>query len=228
MHRMFAVLGLLAVPLSAATFEARSPHHALVIERNSTANGEIAFDVRVTDLDSNRVLLNATLTGPRNRSLTSQVSGDPHVAVNISEGDDNSLSGFVQIDSQNETIDSISAHWRLAPRKRVLTAGAIRVGGDVKPPVVRHRVEPVYPEAARRNKTQGIVILEAVIDATGDVRDVTAMTTLSDGLSQAAAEAVRQWKFVPGTLDGKPIDVIYNVTISFRLDQSKVPFPGEG
>jgi protein TonB len=228
MHRMFAVLGLLALPLSAATFEARSPHHALSIERNVRANGEIAFEVRVTELDSNRVLLNATLSGPRNRQLASQVSGDPHVAVDITDKDDDTLSAFVQIDSQTETVDTFSAHWQLVPRKRLQTAGALRVGGDVKAPMIRHRVEPVYPEAARRNKTQGIVILEAVIDASGNVRDVSVLSRAPDGLSEAAADAVKQWKFAPGTVNGQPVDVIYNVTISFSLNKDKIPFPGEG
>ena len=72
------------------------------------------------------------------------------------------------------------------------------------------------------------MILEATIDASGNVRDVRVLKPLPDGLSEAARDALKQWKFAPGTLDGRPVDVIFNVTISFRLEQDKIPFPGEG
>src|ERR1041385_4792045 len=51
MHRLLAVLTLAALPLSAATYEARSPHHSVVLE--STGTGEYA--IRVTDRKSTRL-----------------------------------------------------------------------------------------------------------------------------------------------------------------------------
>jgi tetratricopeptide (TPR) repeat protein len=68
-------------------------------------------------------------------------------------------------------------------------AGPFRVGGDVKAPVIRHRVEPVIPEAARNAHIAGIVILETVIDKEGRVRDAKVMKGLPFGLDQAALEA---------------------------------------
>ena len=93
-----------------------------------------------------------------------------------------------------------------------------RVGGDVKAPVVITRVEPMYPEEARRNHVAGIVIVEAVIDRNGDVGDVRVLKPLPFGLDQAAVDAVKQWKFRPGTLAGEPVDVLFNLTINFKLD----------
>ncbi len=37
------------------------------------------------------------------------------------------------------------------------------------------------------------------------------------GLSEEAERAVRQWKFKPGTLNGQPVDVIFNLTVNFKL-----------
>jgi TonB family protein len=93
-----------------------------------------------------------------------------------------------------------------------------RVGGDVKAPVVIQRVEPEYPEEARANRVSGIVILETVIDSNGDVRDAKVLKPLPYGLDEAAAAAVKQWKFRPGTLDGIPVDTIFNLTINFKLE----------
>ena len=93
-----------------------------------------------------------------------------------------------------------------------------RVGGDVTAPVVISRVEPIYPAEARAARISGIVIVEAIIDRNGSVRDVKVLKPLPFGLDQAAADAVKQWTFRPATLDGKPVDVIFNLTVNFKLD----------
>lgn len=95
----------------------------------------------------------------------------------------------------------------------------LRVGGDVKAPVVRKHVNPVYTNMAKERGIQGIVIAEVVIDETGHVTSVQILKPLPFGLDAAAVDAVRQWEFEPGTLAGKPVAVIYNVTVAFRLDE---------
>jgi protein TonB len=104
-----------------------------------------------------------------------------------------------------------------APPPPVAT-GPLRVGGDVKAPVVLTRVEPTYPEVARKARVAGIVIVEAIIDKSGNVRDVKILKGLPFGLDNAAADAVRRWKFKPGTLNGQPVDVLFNLTVNFKLN----------
>jgi len=98
------------------------------------------------------------------------------------------------------------------------TGNALRVGGSVKAPVPIQRVEPGYTESARRERTEGVVILEAIIDTDGNVHDVSVLKALPNGLDEEAIKAVRQWKFKPGTKDDKPVPVIFTLTIKFRLD----------
>jgi periplasmic protein TonB len=93
----------------------------------------------------------------------------------------------------------------------------LRVGGDVKPPVAITKVEPEYTEIARKARIQGIVILEAIIDTQGNVTDVRVLKPLPMGLEAAAMDAVKRWKFKPGTLGDRPVPVIFNLTINFRL-----------
>jgi TonB family protein len=69
----------------------------------------------------------------------------------------------------------------------------------------------------------GVVILEAVIDRDGNVKDVMVLKPLPYGLSEAAVDAVKQWKFKPGTLDGTPVDVIFNLTVNFKLNPGLPP-----
>ncbi len=95
--------------------------------------------------------------------------------------------------------------------------GPIRVGGDVKPPEKIVAPQPQYTEIARKARIQGVVIIEAIIDKQGNVTNVKMLKGLPMGLDQAAADAVKKWKFKPATLNGKPVAVIYNLTVNFRL-----------
>lgn len=95
--------------------------------------------------------------------------------------------------------------------------GPRRVGGNVKPPVVVYRVEPDYTEEARKSRLQGIVIIEAIIDTEGNVTQARVLKGLAGGLDTSALAAVRQWKFRPGTLEGEPVPVIFDLMVRFRL-----------
>ena len=61
------------------------------------------------------------------------------------------------------------------------------------------------------------MIVEAIIDKTGKVTNVKILKGLPMGLDQAAADAVGRWRFEAATLNGKPVAVIYNLTVNFRL-----------
>jgi TonB family protein len=93
---------------------------------------------------------------------------------------------------------------------------AVRVGGGIKTPTKVHNVNPVYPPIAQSARVQGVVIVEAVIDATGRVRDVHVLRSIPL-LDAAAVDAVRQWEFVPTLLNGAPVPVVMTATVSFTL-----------
>jgi protein TonB len=93
----------------------------------------------------------------------------------------------------------------------------MRVAGDVKPPITISRVDPEYTEVARKARIEGIVVLEAVIDRDGNVTNARILKGLPMGLAENALNAVLRWKFKPGTLNGQPVPVYYNLTVTFRL-----------
>jgi protein TonB len=99
------------------------------------------------------------------------------------------------------------------------------VGGDVKAPVAIVHVDPIYPEEARLQRISGIVILHTIIDHTGAVGDIKVLKGLPHGLSEAAVEAVKQWVFKPGTINGEAVDVLFNVTVNFKLTKAPDPEP---
>ena len=93
----------------------------------------------------------------------------------------------------------------------------LRVTGDVRAPVPLDQPEPRYTELARRHRVEGLVILDATLDAEGRVTDVQVMRGLPMGLEQEAVTAVRRWRYSPATLHGVPVPVRITVTVTYRL-----------
>lgn len=93
---------------------------------------------------------------------------------------------------------------------------AVRATGEIKPPKLIKKVDPVYPEEARKERIEGVVILEVTTDHFGRVADIKVLKSVPQ-LDQAAIEAVKQWEYEPLIIDGRPRPVIFTVTVSFRL-----------
>jgi protein TonB len=93
----------------------------------------------------------------------------------------------------------------------------LRVGGEVKAPVLVNRVEPSYPEAARKARMEGVVILEAIITASGSVEEVKVLKSVNPLLDASAVRAVQAWRYKPATLNGRAVRVYLTVTVTFNL-----------
>ena len=200
-----------AILLAAVTFETRSPRYLLSVE-----NSAISAKVVVTDLDSSsRVISEELMWNPNQSSKIDRTIGDLHFKVSVTRQGD-VLKTSLEVDRGEMDIDESHAMFRLAPHV-IQPAGALRVGGNVHAPRIVNRVEPLYPAEARANKISGIVVVEARIDATGKVSDAMPIQGPPE-LFQPAVDAIKQWVFEPATLDGKPVPVIFNVTVNFKLN----------
>jgi TonB family protein len=91
------------------------------------------------------------------------------------------------------------------------------VGGGVTAPSLLSKVEPEYSEEARKAKYQGVVTLYIQVDPDGRARNMRVLHSLGMGLDEKAMDAVRQWKFKPGTKDGRPVTVEALIEVAFRL-----------
>jgi len=86
-----------------------------------------------------------------------------------------------------------------------------------EPPILTRRIEPAYPDAARRIHSEGEVVLEAVISGTGVVEEVRVVHSVNPLLDAAALHAVEQWRYRPATLNGRAVRVALSVTVKFSL-----------
>lgn len=92
----------------------------------------------------------------------------------------------------------------------------IRRGGSVVEAMALSRPGPVYPELAKRARVQGDVELNAVIGVDGSIKELRVVAG-HPLLVRAAVEAVSQWRYRPTTLNGDPVEVATQITVTFRL-----------
>jgi TonB family protein len=103
-------------------------------------------------------------------------------------------------------------------RETAQTPRVVRIGGDIKPPALLKRVEPVYPPVAKAAKMQGPIYVDAIIGTDGSVRNATVTGGAPfPPLQDAALAAVRQWVYTPTMLNGAPVEVQLSVSVVFKL-----------
>lgn len=86
------------------------------------------------------------------------------------------------------------------------------------------KVPAAYPEKARASGIQGNVVLKVLIAETGEVRE-TSVISGDPELAQAAVDAIKQWKYKPYAVDGKPTPVETEVTFGFHIKAPPPPPP---
>ena len=92
--------------------------------------------------------------------------------------------------------------------------GPLRVGGDIREPRRVSAAAPVYPADAAAAGIEGIVIIQAMVGTDGGVKNAKILRSVP-GLDQAALDAVQQWRFTPTLLNGRPVEIIMNVDVTF-------------
>jgi len=96
--------------------------------------------------------------------------------------------------------------------------GVYTIGSGVTNPQILVQTTPSYTDSAIKSKVQGIVILQAVIRRTGRVDSFKVIRALGHGLEEQAIQEIAQnWRFRPGTLHGKPVDVLATIEVQFNL-----------
>jgi TonB family protein len=94
----------------------------------------------------------------------------------------------------------------------------VQVGGEVVPPVLIRKVEPTLPDREKRAfRKQPFMFFELVVDKSGDVTSVRTLKTNDETLVQYVVPAIKQWKFRPATLHGKPVTALHNIRFSYEV-----------
>ena len=139
----------------------------------------------------------AANTAAKGTASPTDQQAPPVLVANPSTSDDK-LSGIVSTSS--------------APLPSLQT----RISEGVTQAELLHKVEPVYPAEAMNSHVSGSVTLNASVAEDGTITHVEVVRG-HPLLAEAAVAAVRQWRYGPSLLNGKPIAVQREVTIVFKL-----------
>jgi periplasmic protein TonB len=105
---------------------------------------------------------------------------------------------------------TVTAIPRLEPVKR------IRVSQGVTQGMVIRKVEPKYPKIALGARITGVVLLKAIIGKDGDIKELQVVSG-HPMLVPAALDAVKQWRYRPYLLNGEPVEVETDITVTFQI-----------
>lgn len=190
------------------------------IQRGSYLLTRVGESVHLPELEEADVVMSATLMGFNDTVATYHVvfrQGEASLAdstVGISRGGRAVVGGM-----DGEAAPYLFVIVEPDPPGSA-SAGSVRFTEEsgISEPVAVERVNPRYPEQARRDKIMGTVVLDLVIGKDGRVLDIHTLESAHPLLEGAAIEAVKQWRFEPAhRADGTEVQVLYVMTIKFNL-----------
>jgi len=129
-------------------------------------------------------------------------------SVGFASGHGDGLAGLLELPAPPKPV--------VQPRPEPVSR--LTVGGDVLSSKLIHRVQPVYPEIARRARIQGVVRLHGVITRDGRIAQLRVISG-HPLLVKAALDAVGQWVYSPTLLNKQAVEVEAPIEVRFILGQ---------
>jgi TonB family protein len=138
------------------------------------------------------------------------------ITVEFSQAGKNPNDGSTEQVLSPSTVEPDSATNSPAKPDQTETPTPLEVSSDAVQALLIKRVAPLYPPLARQARIQGTVVLNIVINKSGEVRDLQ----LYSGhpiLAPAAIQAVKQWRYRPYEQNGQPVEIKTTVQVNFTL-----------
>ena len=95
----------------------------------------------------------------------------------------------------------------------------IKIGGNVELAKLLTKVQPNYPDEAKRRHIQGRVVLHAIVSTDGTIKELNILSGPQE-LTESALDAVKQWRYQPTLLNGNPVEVDTTITVDYQLPPS--------
>ena len=85
-------------------------------------------------------------------------------------------------------------------------------------PVARGRINPIYPANLKRSGLKGEVLVEFIVDSTGNVQNAFVVKSSHQGFDDAALQAVSRARFQPGRKGGAAVNTRVQLPIGFSIE----------
>ncbi len=161
-----------------------------------------------------------TSTGGQNKVTTNEAASRPETG-HLPDGSlriyENGKEIFSIPPSETDAAGGASAEKTAS--SALQPASIVELSSDAAEGNLLRRVEPEYPEQALAQHVQGPVLLDLHIGRDGSVQQIKVVSGDAQ-LAEAAATAVRQWKFKPQLVHGRPVEMETQITLKFTLPSS--------
>jgi TonB family protein len=137
----------------------------------------------------------------------------------LAENSPQRLDPILEIPGVSESLQVVGRS-RQAQAQLNFPPRRIRVGGNIQATKLIYQIKPVYPETLQQQGIEGTVLLRAIIAKDGSLYgpSIIVINTLANPeLAKAAIDAVKQWRYEPTLLNGKPVEVATTVTVHYKL-----------
>jgi TonB family protein len=163
-------------------------------------------DLRVTTEFGSVTFIRTRMGRFQNKSVAVEVNGE--------------LLGKTAITAQVSALTGAkltAVDFQETPGMEKTGTGQIRMSGSVIAGSIINKIQPLYPDSAKRNHIQGTVILHGIIGTDGHVHSLHIISTPDPDLAIASIFAVRQWTYKPYLLNGLPTEVDTTMTVNFSF-----------
>jgi len=167
------------------------------------------------DLAGGNQAVSGAAAGPRPDSASK-----PGAPTEISGGSSVSKSANASSASPDSNPSSPSVTKTSNPTVAGVPRRPVKIGSEAAAGLLVKKILPVYPLEAKLVRLEGTVVLRAVIDRTGEISEVNALSG-PPLLESAAVDAVKQWQYRPYSVNGQPVDVETTIEVIFALDRSQ-------
>jgi len=197
------------VPSRAASRAATVSSQSLPQKPDAAAQGRQAQFASGKSLVKNAAEVQRTSTAPVPKTGPVRIDAGPSTSSKISDPEPPPVLELANASESQPLVDRPPAPQQLPQFAAPISGGAVEA-------VLIQKVSPSYPAQARLQGITGSVVLDATISADGSVRKIKVISG-PPLLASSAAAAVREWKYTPAILNGKPIETQQRVTLNFRL-----------
>lgn len=115
----------------------------------------------------------------------------------------------------NNAIGSVFGNEK-GPKVQAAAPRVVNVSAGVAVGLLIQRTPPVYPQIAKAARVSGTVVLQATISKTGAISNIHVVSG-PVMLRQAAADAVKTWRYRPYRLNNEPTEIETTINVIFSL-----------
>jgi TonB family protein len=112
-------------------------------------------------------------------------------------------------------VDALAASEEQRPSEKT---GPVTVSAGIMAGQLVNKVTPTYPDEAKKERIQGKIELEAIINKAGEVENLRVVSGPKE-LQQSALDAVRRWTYKPFLLNGEPVEVKTTINVTYSLSK---------